>query len=81
MAGARNPITFDVDFGDAVEPGVEESDLPVLLDTPSPHLLAYPPKTVIAEKFHAMVVLSMANMPDGGLLRRPDAHVRVRDRP
>jgi predicted nucleotidyltransferase component of viral defense system len=33
----------------------------VLLDMPSPHLRAYPPETVIAEKFHAMVVLGMAN--------------------
>ena len=28
---------------------------------PSPHLRAYPPETVIAEKLHAMVVLDMAN--------------------
>ena len=36
-------------------------NLPVLLDMPSPHLRAYPPETVIAEKLHAMVVLGMAN--------------------
>ncbi|MDH3461911.1 MAG: nucleotidyl transferase AbiEii/AbiGii toxin family protein, partial [Burkholderiaceae bacterium] len=36
-------------------------DLPVLLDMPSPHLRAYPPETVIAEKFHAMVALGRAN--------------------
>ena len=28
---------------------------------PSPHLRAYPPETIIAEKFHAMVVLGRAN--------------------
>ena len=28
---------------------------------PSPHLRAYPPETVIAEKFHAMVALGRAN--------------------
>jgi hypothetical protein len=33
----------------------------VLLDMPSPQLRAYPPETVIAEKFHAMVVLGRAN--------------------
>jgi predicted nucleotidyltransferase component of viral defense system len=33
----------------------------VLLDMPSPHLRAYPAETVIAEKFHAMVVLGRAN--------------------
>ncbi len=61
LAGARIPITVDIGFGDAVEPGVEDIDLPVLLDMPSPHLRAYPPETVIAEKLHAMVVLGMAN--------------------
>jgi predicted nucleotidyltransferase component of viral defense system len=63
LAGARIPITIDIDigFGDAVEPGVEDIDLPVLLDMPSPHLRAYPPETVIAEKLHAMVVLGRAN--------------------
>ena len=43
LAGARIPITVDIGFGDAVEPGVEDIDLPVLLDMPSPHLRAYPP--------------------------------------
>ena len=52
---------MDVGLGDAVEPGVEDIDLPVLLDMPSPHLRAYPPETVIAEKFHAMVALGRAN--------------------
>jgi predicted nucleotidyltransferase component of viral defense system len=61
LAGARVPITVDIGFGDAIEPGVEEIDLPVLLDMPSPHLRAYPPETVIAEKFHAMVALGRAN--------------------
>jgi predicted nucleotidyltransferase component of viral defense system len=61
LAGARIPITVDIGFGDAVEPGVEDIDLPVLLDMPSPHLRAYPPETVIAEKLHAIVVLGMAN--------------------
>ena len=61
LAGARIPITVDIGFGDAVEPGVEDIDLPVLLDMPSPHLRAYPRETVIAEKFHAMVVLGRAN--------------------
>lgn len=61
LAGARIPITVDIGFGDAVEPDVEDIDLPVLLDMPSPHLRAYPLETVIAEKFHAMVVLGRAN--------------------
>ena len=61
LAGARIPITVDIGFGDAVEPGVDDIDLPVLLDMPSPHLRAYPLETVIAEKFHAMVHLGRAN--------------------
>ena len=61
LAGARIPITVDIGFGDAVEPGVEDIELPVLLDMPSPHLRAYSPETVIAEKLHAMVVLGLAN--------------------
>lgn len=61
LAGSRIPITVDIGFGDTVEPGVDDIDLPVLLDMPSPHLRAYPLETVIAEKLHAMVVLGMAN--------------------
>jgi len=61
LAGARIPIIIDVGFGDATEPGLQEISLPVLLDMPAPHLLAYPPETVIAEKFEAVVKLGLAN--------------------
>lgn len=61
LAGARIPIVVDIGFGDAVEPGLEDIQLPVLLNMPSPRLLAYPRETVIAEKFQAMVVLGRAN--------------------
>lgn len=61
LAGARIPITVDIGFGDAVAPGTEDVNLPVLLDMPSPHLRTYPPETVIAEKVHAMVALGRAN--------------------
>ena len=61
MAGARIPITVDFGFGDAVEPGIENIDLPVLLDMPSPNLRTYPDETVISKKFHAMVVLGRAD--------------------
>jgi predicted nucleotidyltransferase component of viral defense system len=61
MAGARIPVTIDVGFGDSVEPGVEEIDLPVLLDLPTPRLRAYARETVIAEKYQAMVALGRAN--------------------
>ncbi|MFO1329103.1 MAG: nucleotidyl transferase AbiEii/AbiGii toxin family protein [Rubrivivax sp.] len=61
LAGARIPVVVDIGFGDSIEPGAEDIDLPVLLDMPSPHLRAYPLETVIAEKLHAMVVLGLAN--------------------
>ncbi len=61
LARARISITVDIGFGDAVEPGVEDIDLPVLLDLPTPHLRAYPRETVVAEKFHAMATLGLTN--------------------
>lgn len=61
LAGARINVVIDIGFGDSVEPGLEEIDLPVLLDLPAPHLRVYPRETVIAEKFQAMVLLGRAN--------------------
>lgn len=61
LAGARIHVTVDIGFGDAIEPGLEEIDFPVLLDLPVPHLRAYARETVIAEKFQAMVALGRAN--------------------
>lgn len=61
VGGARLRIVIDIGFGDAVEPGLEELELPVLLDQPSPVLRAYARETVIAEKFQAMVMLGQAN--------------------
>lgn len=61
LAGARIAIVIDIGFGDAVEPGVEDIVLPVLLDLPAPRLRAYARETVVAEKFHAMVALGIAN--------------------
>lgn len=61
LAGARIPTVIDVGFGDSVEPGLEEIELPVLLEMPAPRLRAYPRETVIAEKFEAMVHFGRAN--------------------
>jgi predicted nucleotidyltransferase component of viral defense system len=55
------PITIDIGFGDAIEPGTESIDYPAMLDFPSPRLRAYARETVIAEKFQAMVALGRAN--------------------
>jgi hypothetical protein len=54
-------VIIDIGFGDAIEPGLEEIHLPVLLGFPPPHLRAYSRETVVAEKFQAMVVLGRAN--------------------
>ncbi|PSH05210.1 MAG: nucleotidyl transferase AbiEii/AbiGii toxin family protein [Acidobacteria bacterium] len=59
--GARIPIQIDIGFGDIITPGPVEIAYPVLLDSPAPHLRAYPMTTVVAEKFNAIVVLGIAN--------------------
>jgi len=61
LAGARITVVIDIGFGDAIEPGVEEIKLPVMLDLPAPRLRAYPRETVVAEKFQAMVLFGLAN--------------------
>ncbi len=61
LAGARITVVIDIGFGDAIEPGVEEINLPALLDFPEPRLRAYARETVVAEKFQAMVMLGLAN--------------------
>jgi predicted nucleotidyltransferase component of viral defense system len=61
LAGARITVIIDIGFGDAIEPGIEEINLAVLLDVPQPRLRVYARETVIAEKFQAMVMLGLAN--------------------
>jgi hypothetical protein len=49
-------LQIDVGFGDAVHPEPKRITFPCLLpDMLVPEILAYPPETVIAEKFEAMV--------------------------
>jgi len=48
--GARVSVVVDVGFGDAVEPGVEEVEIPVLLGLPSVRLRAFARETVIAPR-------------------------------
>jgi predicted nucleotidyltransferase component of viral defense system len=59
--GARVRVVIDIGYGDATEPGLNDIELPVLLDQPALNLRAYPYETVIAEKFQAMVALGLAN--------------------
>lgn len=61
VGGARINLTIDIGFGDALEPGAEVVDYPVMLDHPAPRLRAYARETVIAEKFQAMVALGQPN--------------------
>jgi hypothetical protein len=61
LEAARVNLQIDVGLGNAIEPPAQEQEYPVLLDSPTPRIRAYPREAVIAEKFHAMVVLGAAN--------------------
>jgi len=62
MLGKANvPLQVDIGFGDACVPAAEFVDFPVLLDHPVPKLKASTRENMIAEKFHAIVVLGMRN--------------------
>jgi predicted nucleotidyltransferase component of viral defense system len=55
-------IQIDVGFGDIVIPVVQELEYPILLvEMQVPIIQAYSKETVIAEKFQAMIELSVAN--------------------
>ena len=55
------PIQIDIGFADVITPGPDMLEYPTILDFPAPHLYGYPPETIIAEKFQAMIILGMAN--------------------
>ena len=60
--GARCQIQIDIGFGDAVTPGPEDVEYPVMLtEFAAPRLRAYPRYTVVAEKFEALSSLGIAN--------------------
>lgn len=64
LSGTRTriPLQIDIGFGDVVTPAVMEVEFPTILEQfPAPSLRAYPPETVVAEKFQAMVTLGIAN--------------------
>lgn len=62
LDGARIALQVDIGFGDAVTPAPQAISYPVLLeDFPAPQLRAYPKYTVVAEKFHAVCFLGLAN--------------------
>ncbi|HEY9215564.1 MAG TPA: nucleotidyl transferase AbiEii/AbiGii toxin family protein [Ancylobacter sp.] len=57
----RIPVTIDIGFGDAMADATQRLNYPTLLDFPVPQVRSYPPATVIAEKFQAMVALGVLN--------------------
>lgn len=62
LDGARIPLQIDIGFGDVVYPAALQVVFPTLLpDMVAPNIAAYPPATVIAEKFEAMVQLGLLN--------------------
>jgi predicted nucleotidyltransferase component of viral defense system len=61
LENARIPVQIDIGFGDVVVPAATDVTYPVLLDFPAPVLPAYSRESVVAEKFHAMVMLGIAN--------------------
>ena len=58
---ARIDVQVDIGYGDAVLPPPARLTFPTLLDLPAPVILAYPRETVVAEKYHALVTLGLAN--------------------
>ena len=54
-------VTVEIGFGDDPRPAPAPITYPSLLDFPQPRLNAYPKEAVIAEKFHAIVSLGVAN--------------------
>lgn len=62
LENAKIHLQIDIGFGDTVHPEPKMITFPCLLpDMPVPEILAYPPETVVAEKFEAMVRFGEAN--------------------
>jgi hypothetical protein len=56
------PVQVDIGFGDIVHPAPSRNTFPGLLpDLPVADVLMYPPETVVAEKFEAMIRFGEAN--------------------
>ena len=58
---AKISMQIDVGFGDSIYPKPKMIDYPTILDFPKPHLKGYPPESVVAEKFEAMIKLGLLN--------------------
>ncbi|WP_065752366.1 nucleotidyl transferase AbiEii/AbiGii toxin family protein [Bradyrhizobium paxllaeri] len=62
LARAMIPVQVDIGFGDHVYPRPTRHIFPSLLpDLPAANILMYPPETVVAEKFEAMIRFGVTN--------------------
>ena len=62
LAGAVVTVLIDIGFGDHVYPPPKQETFPPLLPgLPEANILMYPPETVIAEKFEAMIRFGETN--------------------
>jgi nucleotidyltransferase AbiEii toxin of type IV toxin-antitoxin system len=62
LAGAIIHVQVDIGFGDHVYPAPTRQTFPSLLpELPAATILMYPPETVVAEKFEAMIRFGEAN--------------------
>lgn len=62
LDGAVIPVLVDIGFGDHVYPLPKRENFPGLLpDLPQANILMYPPETVVAEKFEAMIRFGVLN--------------------
>jgi hypothetical protein len=62
LGKAKINMRLDVGFADVVTPAPKDIEIPTILENIcKPCIRAYPPETVIAEKFQALVSLGMIN--------------------
>ena len=61
LGQANVQAQVDIGFGDAVTPAPKWMSFPSILEFAGPRLKVYPRETIVAEKFHAMVTLGIAN--------------------
>jgi hypothetical protein len=62
LGSAVIPVQVDIGFGDHVYPAPKRENFPSLLaGLPQANILMYPPETVVAEKFEAMIRFGEAN--------------------
>lgn len=61
LGNARIAMQIDIGFGDRITPEPQEIEYPSVLDMPTARILAYPPETSIAEKFHVMLQRGVLN--------------------